>query len=221
MRKHALLALSLFAAAFITVGGKSAHAQTTTETQTPAAKPPVMATVQPGDSLTKIATDHSTTYVRLFDANTQIENPDVIHPGQQVRVPDASEQLASRPLPAAIAAQQAAAAQANAATQQRTQARQSTAARPAAQTPVAQSAPSSGSVWDQLARCESGGNWSINTGNGYYGGLQFSASSWRGVGGSGTANQASREEQIARAEMLKARQGWGAWPACAKKLGLY
>ncbi|MGJ3507963.1 ubiquitin-like domain-containing protein [Enemella sp. A6] len=79
---------------------------------------------------------------------------------------------------------------------------------------------SSGSVWDRLAQCESGGNWSINTGNGYYGGLQFSASSWRAVGGSGLPHQHSREEQIRRAEILKSKQGWGAWPACTRKLGI-
>ena len=75
-------------------------------------------------------------------------------------------------------------------------------------------------VWDRLAQCESSGNWSINTGNGYYGGLQFSLQSWRGVGGSGYPHQHSRAEQIRRAELLKARQGWGAWPACSRKLGL-
>ena len=74
-------------------------------------------------------------------------------------------------------------------------------------------------VWDRLAQCESGGNWQINTGNGYYGGLQFSLSSWRGVGGSGYPHQNSREEQIKRGELLLARQGWGAWPACSLKLG--
>jgi hypothetical protein len=79
---------------------------------------------------------------------------------------------------------------------------------------------STGSVWDRLAQCESGGNWAINTGNGFYGGLQFTLSSWRGVGGSGYPNMASREEQIARAEILQSRQGWGAWPACSAKLGL-
>jgi Transglycosylase-like domain len=78
----------------------------------------------------------------------------------------------------------------------------------------------SDSVWDQLAECESGGNWSINTGNGYYGGLQFSESSWHAVGGSGLPHQHSREEQIKRGEMLQAQQGWGAWPSCSAKLGL-
>jgi hypothetical protein len=75
-------------------------------------------------------------------------------------------------------------------------------------------------VWDRLAECESGGNWSINTGNGYYGGLQFSISSWRAVGGSGYPHTASRAEQIKRGKQLKARQGWGAWPSCTRKLGL-
>ncbi|MBC3194978.1 transglycosylase family protein [Pseudonocardia sp. C8] len=75
-------------------------------------------------------------------------------------------------------------------------------------------------VWDQLAQCESGGNWSINTGNGYQGGLQFSPSTWRAYGGSGSASSASRAEQIAVAERVLAAQGWGAWPSCSKKLGI-
>jgi resuscitation-promoting factor RpfB len=78
----------------------------------------------------------------------------------------------------------------------------------------------SGSVWDKLAQCESGGNWSINTGNGYYGGLQFSLSTWRAYGGSGMPHQASREQQIAIAKKLQADAGWGSWPACSSKLGL-
>ena len=78
----------------------------------------------------------------------------------------------------------------------------------------------SGSVWDKLAKCESGGNWSINTGNGYYGGLQFSLSTWRAYGGSGLPSNASREKQIAIAKKLQADAGWGAWPGCSAKLGL-
>ena len=77
-----------------------------------------------------------------------------------------------------------------------------------------------GGVWDRLAQCESGGNWAINTGNGYYGGLQFSLSSWRGVGGTGYPHEASRETQIAMGERLRANGGWGHWPACSRKLGL-
>lgn len=75
-------------------------------------------------------------------------------------------------------------------------------------------------IWVRLAQCESGGNWSINTGNGYYGGLQFALSSWRAVGGSGYPHQHGADEQMLRAEALLDVQGWGAWPACARKLGL-
>jgi uncharacterized protein YabE (DUF348 family) len=79
------------------------------------------------------------------------------------------------------------------------------------------------SVWDQIAQCESGGNWHINTGNGYYGGLQFSAGTWTAYGGGAYASRAdlaTREEQIAVAEKVQAAQGWGAWPACTAALGL-
>jgi hypothetical protein len=76
-------------------------------------------------------------------------------------------------------------------------------------------------VWDRLANCESGGNWHINTGNGYYGGLQFSLGTWHAYGGTGLPSQHSRETQIAIATKLRdASGGYGAWPACAAKLGL-
>ena len=76
-------------------------------------------------------------------------------------------------------------------------------------------------VWDALARCESGGNWAINTGNGYYGGLQFNLGTWQAYGGTGLPSQASRETQIAIATKLRdASGGYGAWPGCAAKLGL-
>lgn len=87
--------------------------------------------------------------------------------------------------------------------------------------PAANAAPDSD--WDRLAQCEAGGNWGINTGNGYHGGLQFSPSTWAAYGGTQyapTANQATREQQIAIAEKTLAGQGWGAWPACSAKLGL-
>ena len=90
---------------------------------------------------------------------------------------------------------------------------------------VAGSAPASadGSVWDKVAACESGGDWSINTGNGYYGGLQFSASTWAAFGGTdyaSQANQASKSEQIAVAQRTLATQGPGAWPVCGAQAGL-
>ncbi len=75
-------------------------------------------------------------------------------------------------------------------------------------------------TWERVAECESGGNWSINTGNGFYGGLQFELRSWEWVGGTGYPHEASKEEQIARAEILFERQGWNAWPSCSRQLGL-
>ncbi|WP_432025465.1 transglycosylase family protein [Streptomyces sp. 1222.5] len=77
------------------------------------------------------------------------------------------------------------------------------------------------SQWDAVAQCESGGNWSINTGNGYYGGLQFSASTWAAYGGTAyapQANQAGKAQQIAVAEKVLAAQGKGAWPVCGTGL---
>jgi resuscitation-promoting factor RpfA len=80
----------------------------------------------------------------------------------------------------------------------------------------------SDATWDRVAQCESGGNWAINTGNGYYGGLQFAPSTWRGFGGgqfAPMAHQASRAQQIVVAERVLAGQGWGAWPVCSRKAG--
>lgn len=73
--------------------------------------------------------------------------------------------------------------------------------------------------WDAIAACESGGNWAIATGNGFYGGLQFTLSTWRANGGSGMPNQASRAEQIRVANNVLATQGIGAWPVCGKRAG--
>jgi LysM repeat protein len=203
MRKKTLIAAFAAVSIFVVSGSGTVNAQTPSESD----KKPVLIEVQAGDSLSKIAKAHQTTYVRLYDANTQIAHPDVIHPGEDLRVPESDEKLASRPLPGAAVVSSA----------QTTKYKKRTTVRSA---PAPQTAAVNGGVWDRLAQCESGGNWSINTGNGYHGGLQFSQSSWRAVGGSGVASQASKSEQIARAEMLKARQGWGAWPACSAKLGL-
>lgn len=79
-----------------------------------------------------------------------------------------------------------------------------------------------GATWDALASCEAGGNWAINTGNGYFGGVQFDQSTWERNGGlryAARADLATREEQIAIAEVTRARQGWGAWPVCSGRVG--
>ncbi|MFG1930795.1 transglycosylase family protein [Mycobacterium sp. NPDC048908] len=77
-------------------------------------------------------------------------------------------------------------------------------------------------IWDSLAKCEAGGNWGINTGNGFYGGVQFDQNTWERQGGlryAPRADLATREEQIAIAEVTRARQGWGAWPVCSGRIG--
>jgi len=87
--------------------------------------------------------------------------------------------------------------------------------------PAAPNFAGGSTVWDSLAACESGGNWAINTGNGYYGGLQFNLGTWQAYGGTGLPSANSRETQIAVAERLRAATGgYGSWPGCAAKLGL-
>ena len=169
-------------------------------------KKAVMVTVKEGDTLTAIGEQNNTTYQRIFDANTQIENPDIINPGDQFRIPEADEELAPReiPQPAPVAVYESAATSYN----------QGYSA------PTANYDAGDGGVWDRLAQCEAGGNWATNTGNGYSGGLQFSPGTWAANGGTGNAADASREQQIAVAQNVLARQGWGAWPACSAKLGL-
>jgi uncharacterized protein YabE (DUF348 family) len=81
---------------------------------------------------------------------------------------------------------------------------------------------SDGSIWDAIAGCEAGGNWAINTGNGYYGGVQFDQGTWERNGGlrfASRADLATREEQITVAEVTRERQGWGAWPVCSGRAG--
>ncbi len=79
--------------------------------------------------------------------------------------------------------------------------------------------PGDPATWEQLARCESGGDWGANTGNGYYGGLQFSLTTWQGLGGTGYPHEATKASQIEMGKRLQARAGWAAWPGCSRKLG--
>lgn len=80
--------------------------------------------------------------------------------------------------------------------------------------------PSGDDVWLKLADCESHKNWKADTGNGYYGGLQFSLGAWASVGGNGKPSEAGAEEQIAKGKILQAHRGWGPWGGCSEKLGL-
>jgi hypothetical protein len=165
--------------------------------------------VSQGDSLSQIATAHNTTMLRMFYANTAIVDPNLIYPGEVLVIPSPNESLTPRQLPSDQAPATTTSGSSTAA--QATTTAQTTAVNPSTQ---------SGSVWGLLANCESGGNWSINTGNGFYGGLQFTLSSWQAAGGVGYPNQATQAQQIAIAEVLQSKQGWGAWPVCSQKLGL-
>lgn len=212
MQLKAVVPVFVLAVSFVALQSGSAHAQTTNMQPNTNQNTTASVVVQPGDTLSGIASAHQTTYVRLFDANSQIQNPNVIFPDENLRIPGTDEQLPDRLLPVDVLAD----------TDDTTP---SAPIAPAASVPVAELitpvvSSSSTNVWDRIAQCESGGNWSINTGNGFYGGLQFTLSSWRAVGGTGYPNQASRAEQIARAQMLQARQGWGAWPVCSIRAGV-
>jgi LysM repeat protein len=167
-------------------------------------------TVEQGDTLSKLARKAKLDSWRpIWDLNKKINHPNLIYPGQKLVIPAKGEKIKHRPLPAPIVTRTISV-------------ERSAAPATARRSPVIRSAsaPASGSVWDRLAQCESGGNWSINTGNGYSGGLQFSPGTWRANGGTGSAHNASRAEQIRVAERVRASQGWGAWPACSAKLGL-
>lgn len=162
-------------------------------------------TVGPGDTLTAIAETHDTTWRRLWDHNDHLKHPDVLQVGEMVAVPRADVDVEPRPLP-----------------------QPRVVARAARSRPEGDSAPPAASTaptgtWDLLAACESGGNWHINTGNGYSGGLQWHPDTWQRAGGTNyapSAWQATREQEIAVAEAWLARTSWSQWPACARKLGL-
>jgi LysM repeat protein len=200
----------------IVIGLNKANEQSDISTFVPAVetvvpspeRQPIFVEVMKGDSLSKLATVYNTTYKRLYDANAFIQDPGIINPGDKIRIPYEDEVIAERVLPAA---KPIPASIVSATKSAPIQARSYTASAPAV---------AGGSVWDRLAACESGGNWTINTGNGYYGGLQFTLSTWRAVGGQDYPHENSREEQIYRAEILLARSGWSQWPACTLKLGL-
>jgi LysM repeat protein len=175
---------------------------------------PASYTVQQGDSLSAIA---ARTYGKAADwpavwwvNRHQLANPNLIAAGQRLRLP-ASGQVpawmahaahaatpAPAPAPAAVSVPQAS---------------------PSAAAPASTATPASsgGANWSAIAGCESGGNWSANTGNGFYGGLQFTEQTWLAYGGgqyASSANLATEAQQIAVAERVLSGQGIGAWPVC-------
>ena len=176
-------------------------------------------TVKQGDTLSAIATHaygNAADWPAVWWANRhQVPNPNVIAAGQRLRLPASSQVPAwmARAAQAAVPAPTPAPAPAPVAAASVSQ------AAPAAAAPVSTAAPASsgGANWSAIAACESGGNWSANTGNGFYGGLQFTEQTWLGYGGgqyASSANQATSAEQIAVAQRVLAGQGIGAWPVC-------
>jgi len=162
--------------------------------------------VKAGESLAGIAKAAKLSSWRpVYDLNKSIQHPDLIYPGQKLVIPAKGERIKHRPLPAPAVYRLP--------SQERSPA-------PASASSTQRSVAVGGSVWDRLAQCESGGNWATNTGNGYSGGLQFSPGTWQANGGSGSASDASRAEQIRVAQRVLASQGWGAWPSCSAQLGL-
>ena len=169
--------------------------------------------VKAGESLAGIARAAGLSSWRpVYDLNKSIQHPDLIHPGQKLVIPAKGEKVKHRPLPAPAVYRIP--------SQERAPAPATTASSTQRSSTQRSSVAVGGGVWDRLAQCESGGNWGINTGNGYSGGLQFTPGTWRANGGGGSAHNASRAEQIRVAERVRASQGWGAWPACSAKLGL-
>jgi LysM repeat protein len=153
-------------------------------------------TVKSGDTLFKIAASHGTTWERLQDIN-HFSNPDLIYPGEVVQLTGSSGSSSPAPI---------------------VNTEQSVSPAPAHTSAVKSVPPVSSSVnWDAVAQCESSGNWSINTGNGFYGGLQFTKSTWDAYGGDQYAaypNEASQAAQETVANAVLAGQGIGAWPVC-------
>lgn len=158
------------------------------------------------------STTTSTTVLTAPTTTVAESEPHVHHAAVEVAEPDFDDEVESEPV---VVRRQAPRPTTT-----------TTTAAPTTTAPAAQSGeyayddPRSTQVWYDLADCEAAGNWAANTGNGYYGGLQFSLGSWESVGGSGYPHQHSASTQIEMGRRLQARAGWGAWGSCAERLGL-
>ena len=183
-----------------------------------AAHGPGSYTIRPGDTLSAIAArayGSAADWPAIWWANRrQVPDPDMITAGQRLALPSSHQVppwLARSALAAAAAAQPAPAAPAGAAP-----------ADPAAPALASSPAPaaSGGVNWSAIAACESGGNWAASTGNGFYGGLQFTEQTWLANGGgryASSANLATPAQQVAVAQNVLASQGIGAWPVCGAR----
>ena len=156
------------------------------------------------------------TETEAFEAEpTYIEDPELLEGHEEIRVPAVAGERSKRVKVTTVNGQET----------ERTVVEETIIEAPTAATIARGTRPgvAAGAVWDTLAQCESGGNWAINTGNGFSGGLQFHPQTWAGFGGTQYAPQAwqaTREQQIDIATRVQAAQGWGAWPACTARMGL-
>jgi LysM repeat protein len=168
-------------------------------------------TVKLGDTLSRIAARQGLgSWRSLYDANPNLSNPNLILVGQQLVIPSGDGSVQHRSFSDGQSSVQ----------HTSSQVRSDSSQQSSSSSRHSSGSVASGGVWDRLAQCESGGNWSTNTGNGFYGGLQFTQSSWSAAGGSGSPQHASRSEQIRVAQNLQKMQGWGAWPTCSQKIGV-
>ena len=179
---------------------------------------PASYTVHQGDTLSTIAArsyGSSADWPAVWWANRhQVSNPNLLLVGQRLRLPASGHVTAAMARAAQAAIPDPPPAAAPTAPVSYPQSDPSTAAHVSAPAPASSS---SGVNWNAVAACESGGNWSINTGNGFYGGLQFTQQTWLGYGGgqyASSANLATPSQQIAVAQRVVAGQGIGAWPVC-------
>ena len=196
---------------------KSLIAVTITLNPAAAHHDPASYTIRPGDTLSQIAArayGSAADWPAIWRANRrQVPDPDLITTGQRLALPNAHQVppwLARAALAATAAARPAPAAPAGATA--------APAAPGQARSPAP--APSGGVNWSAIAACESGGNWAASTGNGFYGGLQFTEQTWLGYGGgryASSANLATPAQQIAVAQRVVAGQGIGAWPVCGAR----
>jgi hypothetical protein len=151
-------------------------------------------TVRRGDTLRSIACQHGlygdNAWRKIYDVNPKLDHPEQLKRGVSLTIPSRAADPKHRALPKGY------------------------------DEPPRDRTTRRNCVWDRLAECESGGNWAINTGNGYYGGIQFSRSSWNAVGGDGYPHHHVRKEQVVRGERLRDAQGWGAWPVCSRRIGV-
>ncbi|MEK9195738.1 MAG: transglycosylase family protein [Patescibacteria group bacterium] len=183
-------------------------------TSAKAAEPNPSYSVVAGDSLSQVATKHSLANWKLiWDANPGLSNPDQLNVGQVLVIPN-KVAVAPRELPGGYGVVASAPVSYQSTYTKKTSSARRTTANVATQQPAGDDA------WAKLRACESGGNYNINTGNGYYGAYQYNNGTWNNYGGYARADLAPAAVQDAKAKETQAARGWSPWPGCSSKLGL-